>query len=418
MKANIIRWIILGASISVIGIVVTQVYWVRKAFTLEQREFEQSVKVALFRVAEEIVKYNQGTFPTENPVKMENGNVFFVRVDDHIDANILKHYLVKNLAEAQINTDFEYGIYDCSSEEMVYGDYISQDNSKSAEPTELPVYKEFIYYFTVRFPHKAAFIGNQMGIWIFSSIILLIVVIFFSLAIFIILKQKRLSEVQKDFINNMTHEFKTPISTISISADVFLDSKNDSKPERLRKYANIIKSEVNHLNNQVLRVLQMAKIDKGDNKLAFIDLNLNELIKEAIEGYQAKVEKRFGKITFKENTQANIRADEVHILNVINNLVDNAVHYCEQKPEITITISKTEKGYRLDIKDNGIGISKEYHRRIFGKFFRVPTGNVHNVKGFGLGLNYVANIVKGHGWKITLESEPGIGSTFSIHINN
>lgn len=419
MKGNLIRWIVVGAAISVIGIVITQVFWVRKAFALEQQEFEQSVKVALFKVAQEVVKFNDGVFPSDNPVKQMSGNYFVVNINDVIDANILEHYLRQELSSVQITTDVEYGIYDCSSDEMMYGDYISQtDADVSKEIKNLPKYEEYIYYFGVRFPERNAYITNKMGIWVFSSFILLVVISFFSLAIFIILKQKRLSEVQKDFINNMTHEFKTPISTISISADVFLDPKGVENPDRLMKYANIIKSEINHLNNQVLRVLQMAKVDKGDERLTLTSLNLNQLVNEAIENLKPKIEKRGGTVNFIENTQATIKGDEVHILNVINNLVENAVHYCEQKPNIELTLSKDPAGFMLKVKDNGIGISKEHRKKIFGKFYRVPTGNIHNVKGFGLGLSYVSNIIKAHGWKISVESELGVGSTFSITIRN
>lgn len=419
MKGNLIRWIVVGAAISVIGIVITQVFWVRKAFALEQQEFEQSVKVALFKVAQEVVKFNDGVFPSDNPVKQISGNYFVVNINDVIDANILEHYLRQELSGVQITTDVEYGIYDCSSGDMMYGNYISQsDEDVSKEIKNLPKYEEYIYYFGVLFPERNAYITNKMGIWVFSSFILLVVISFFSLAIFIILKQKRLSEVQKDFINNMTHEFKTPISTIGISADVFLDPKGVENPDRLMKYANIIKSEINHLNNQVLRVLQMAKVDKGDEKLTLTTLNLNQLVNEAIENLKPKIDRRQGTISFIENTQATIKGDEVHILNVINNLVENAVHYCEQKPNIELTLSKDPNGFKLDVKDNGIGISKEHRKKIFGKFYRVPTGNIHNVKGFGLGLSYVSNIVKAHGWKISVDSEPGIGSTFSLTIRN
>ncbi len=417
LKSNTIRWVILGAAISVIGIVFTQIYWVRKAFTLEEDQFEQGVSSSLYTVAKKLSDYNGTVMPTMNPVKQISSSYFIVNVNDVIDANLLEHFLISEFSKRNINTAFDYGIYDCSTEEMVYGNYVAlRDNKTPPDNQNLQKYDEFDYYFGVRFPERTTFITNKMGIWIFSSLILFIVIIFFSSTIFIILKQKRLSEVQKDFINNMTHEFKTPLSTIGISADVLINQHAISQPERLTKYAQIIKSEASRLNDQVLRVLQMARLDKEKEKLKITKVKLTPLMRDISENMQEKVKAKGGKIICNTEFDVVVKADEVHLSNIVNNLLENAIQYCKESPLIEIKLSKDNNDYFLSFIDNGIGIAKEHQKKVFDKFYRVPKGNVHDVKGFGLGLHYVQNMIKAFGWKIALESELNVGTTITIKI--
>jgi len=409
--------VIIGAAISVIGIVFTQIYWVRKAFTLEEEQFEQGVKTSLYNTAKKLSDYNQSVMPSQNPVKQLSSNYFIVNVNDVIDANLLEFYLKDEFGKRNLHADFDYAIYDCSTEEMVYGAYISfSKNSTVPDNQKLQKYDEFNYYFGVRFPQRMSFITSKMGIWIFSSIFLMIVIIFFAVTIFIILRQKRLSEVQKDFINNMTHEFKTPLSTIGISADVLLSANIAEQPERLNKYAGLIKSEATRLNDQVLRVLQMARIDKEKQKLEFKKLDLISLATDIVQSAQEKAKKFGGQIEFIHTTNPEIVADEVHLSNILNNLLENAIQYCKEAPQVILNISESKNAYSISITDNGIGIAPDHQKKVFDKFFRVPKGNVHDVKGFGIGLNYVQNMVHAHHWKISLESELNKGSTFNIQI--
>lgn len=417
VKSNTIRWVILGAAISVIGIVFTQIYWVKNAFTLEEEQFDQGVSTSLYTVAKKLADFNETVMPTMNPVKQITSNYYIVNVNDVIDANLLEHYLISEFGKRNIDTDFDYAIYDCSTDEMVYGDYISLKNEVTPPDNQnLQKYDEFDYYFGVRFPERTVFITNKMGIWIFSSLILFVVVIFFTSTIFIILKQKRLSEVQKDFINNMTHEFKTPLSTIGISADVLINQNAISQPERLIKYAKIIKSEATRLNSQVLRVLSMAKLDREKEKLTIVDVDLTSLIQDITNNMQEKVLAKQGEINCEVDFDLIVNADEVHLSNIVNNLLENAIQYSNKNPKIYISLVEGKNTYNLSFKDNGIGIAKEHQKKVFDKFFRVPKGNIHDVKGFGLGLHYVSNMIKLHGWKITLDSELNIGTTFTIKI--
>ena len=217
----------------------------QKAWNIKEKQFNQTIFIGLQNVAEKLSTYSQTEPPNENPVNQLSSNYFVVNTDCIIDVNVLDYYLRTEFDKLNIDTDYEYAVYDCHNDKMVYGNYVSikgKDNSIEMT-TNMPKYSEYVYYFGVNFPSKTNSLTGDMGLWIIFSAILLVSVIFFSYAIFIILRQKRLSELQKDFINNMTHEFKTPISSINISADVISNPEIVNDPERLQNYGGIIKQE-------------------------------------------------------------------------------------------------------------------------------------------------------------------------------
>jgi two-component system phosphate regulon sensor histidine kinase PhoR len=417
VKSSTIRFIVVLATISILGISITQIYWVKRAFGLKEAEFDRQVNTALFNVASQIFSLNNTPSPANNPVKQVSTNYYVVMVNSDIDANLLEFLLRSEFEKRNIQADFEYGIYDCTHEKMVYGNYVklSDKVSKREQNPNLPKWVNAGYYFGVQFPNREAQILNQMGIWSFSSAVLLIVIVFFGYTLFVILKQKRLSEIQKDFINNMTHEFKTPISTIAVSTEVLKDTNIVQQPERLLQYATIIENENKRLKQHVERVLQMAKLDKEDVGLKKETVNLHEIIQEVVQSIDLALQERQGSIQLNLNApSSNLPADRHHLTNVIFNLLDNALKYCTSKPSITIQTELNAGTLSLTVEDNGIGISDENKRRIFQKFYRVPTGNVHDVKGFGLGLHYVKQIVEAHRGRITVASESGKGCAFTI----
>jgi len=301
---------------------------------------------------------------------------------------------------------------------MVYGDYISLSGSgeKAKAVNNLPKYSKYLYYFGIRFPELRNTIAGDMTILFFFTSILIISIVFFVYAIFVIMQQKRLSEMQKDFINNMTHEFKTPISTINISVDVITAPDILNDPLRLLKYGGIIRQENQRLNLLVEKVLQIAHIEKGGFKLKIETIDLNELIRTVAENFKTKLRPE-GEIKLSLDPSVNlISADIIHLTNVLHNLLDNAIKYGPVIPVIQITTIKEPGTTMIQVSDNGPGIDPKHHKRIFHKFFRIPSGNIHDVKGFGLGLFYVKNICLAHKWNIYLNSEPGCGATFIIEI--
>lgn len=416
MKSSTIRLIVILGALCIVGITITQLYWVRRAFDLKEQEFERTVNAALFNVANQIFTINNTPSPAANPVKQISTNYFIVMVNGDVDSGLLEFLLRSEFEKRNIRFDFEYGVYDCSSEKMKYGDYISLQAAKEKVTTKkLPTWNHHAYYFGVQFPNREAQLINQLGIWSFSSFVLLVVIVFFAYTLFVILKQKRLSEIQKDFINNMTHEFKTPISTIALSTQVLKDPGIVHQPDRLLNYTTIIEKENTRLKQHVDRVLQMARLDKEDIGLKKERVDIHQLIHDAVRNTSHALEEKAGEVILQlESTNAVGSVDRLHITNVLNNLIDNAIKYCSCQPKIVINTAEKNGSLIIRVSDNGIGISSENQKRVFQKFYRVPTGNVHDVKGFGLGLSYVKTIIEAHKGTIKLESETEKGSTFTI----
>ena len=407
------------AAISIIGIAVTQIYWVGRALDIRENQFNRDVNTALSNVAARVSEINKAPAPATNPVNQLSTNYFVVAVNDVVDAGLLEFLLVSEFEKKNIRADFEYGVYDCSDKCMVYGKFVSsKPDRKLANMTDLPTWNEEGYYFGVQFPFLQANLLSQMGIWGFSSAVLLVVVLFFIYTLLAILKQKRLSEVQKDFINNMTHEFKTPIATIAISSEVLKSPGISNEPDRLLKYATVIENESHRLKQQVDRVLQMAQLDEKKIDLSLGPIDGHEWLTGIAQNCSLAMKVREGGIGLQLNAvQCRIKGDKLHLTNVVNNLIDNAVKYNNDPvPRIHIRTYNKKGRFCLEVEDNGIGIAPENHDRVFERFYRVPTGNVHNVKGFGLGLNYVKLIVEAHKGSISLDSTPGKGTTFKISL--
>jgi two-component system phosphate regulon sensor histidine kinase PhoR len=239
----------------------------------------------------------------------------------------------------------------------------------------------------------------------------------FTLAVFIMFRQKRLSEIRSDFVSNMTHELKTPISTISLASQLLGDKSIPAEVKNADQIAKIITEECRRLGNQVEKVLQTAVFDKGKLRLRLGEVNVHEIITGVMETFSIQVKSRCGKITASlKADEFKLQADQVHITNLLSNLLDNAIKYCSRNPEIMVETCSIKDYLVISVSDNGIGISKNDQKRIFEKFYRVPTGNIHAVKGFGLGLSYVKMIAEEHQGYVEVESEVYAGSTFNVYL--
>ena len=412
MNRNTIRLLVLLGTLSISGIIAVQAYWVKRAFDLKEQQFRQTVMISLRSVANRISTiYKLSKF--DNPVTQLSSDYYVSNLRVPLDADVLEHYLKEEFKKQNLNTPFEFGIYDCESENIVYGAYIDADfETSSISSKPLPKTDKYINYFGVRFPSKTSYLASKLDIWLISSLITLVVTIFFGYAMFVILRQKRLSEVQRDFVNNMTHEFQTPISTIRIATDVLSQPKIIEQPERLKKYVQIIRQENNRLKTQVETVLNTARSERGKMELEIQLQELHSLINEVIEGVQAELEDCL-KVELNA-TKSSIFADRTQLVSLIRNLLENAIKYSSKPPMITIRTENIDDKLVFSVADKGIGIPKENIAKIFNKFYRVPTGNLHNVKGFGLGLSYVNQIIKAHKWQINVESEVGEGTIFSV----
>jgi two-component system phosphate regulon sensor histidine kinase PhoR len=414
-----IRIIIILASVIFIGLVSTQIVWVRKAYQIADQQTKHEIELALIDVVESIQKHSGDSTFLVDPVKLVSENFYRVQINEELQPYYLESMLKTEFLNREINYDFQYSIYNCFNDSVVFTKVVTNEEDPADNMQSAPnmSWNDDGHYFSVFFPTLQIEVLSEMKFWMVSSFILIVVLGFFTYIINAILKQKRLSEIKTDFINNMTHELKTPISTIALSSDVLLNPNVIDNPERLRAYAQIIKTENQRLQTQVERVLQVARLEKEDIELRKKDCDVHELIELAIPTIQLNFENENIEIKSVLNAKnQSIFADEMHVTNILYNLLDNAAKYAKAEPKIIVSTKSDEKGVYITIEDNGPGIPKEYQKMIFEKFFRIPTGNIHNVKGFGLGLHYVKSISQAHGGNVKLKNTSNSGSTFEVFL--
>jgi len=342
------------------------------------------------------------------------------RIDERVNKNELIKLIKYELKDKKIFENFEYGIR--SGEDhyiMQTKDFNPKTKSHIFEGKLFPndVYTE-PDYLVLYFPNEKNMLEVPLGLMSATSLLLtLIIIVGFSFTIYLVFRQKKLSDIRNDFINNMTHELKTPISTISLATQILKDPMIEKDNQKLKRYAGIIDAENQRLCVQVEKVLQMAVFDRKDFELKKSSLNVHELLNEIVGNYQLQIHHKNGEIhTNLSAENPIISADRIHLTNVINNLIDNAIKYSLESPVIKINTQNIKNQLLISFEDNGIGIGKDHLKRIFEKFYRVPTGNLHDVKGFGLGLSYVKAVVEKHKGKINVESELNKGSRFDVFL--
>ena len=345
---------------------------------------------------------------------------FVPNIENRIRRGQLDTLLQQALAEKGIRAKYEFGVFSEGRNIMV----IEKNHGFHKELMEQSLFFQLFPgntysppdYLLIWVPEQTRYLLVQMsGMLIVSGVLLLIIVIAFAVVIIAIIRQKKLTEMKNDFINNMTHEFKTPISTVSLACEVLNDPEVSKTDELVHSYIDIISQENKRLGVMAEKILQTAILEKGQLNLRKENFDLHAVMLDVIRKIAIQVEIRDGNIStnFKAKNPE-ILADRVHITNVINNLLDNANKYTPKKPQIMVSTVDEQNGVLISITDNGTGISKANQKKIFDKLFRVPTGDVHNVKGFGLGLSYVKFIVEKHEGRVSVESEPGKGSTFRV----
>ncbi|HNX42919.1 MAG TPA: HAMP domain-containing sensor histidine kinase [Bacteroidales bacterium] len=343
-------------------------------------------------------------------------------IENYLSVGLIDTLLTSELAVKGIPIDFEFGVYNTYRNKIVLEKTGRYHDILLGRSFTFPVFGSAgvspTNYLLVYFPDQSRFIlMNLWGLLTISAGLLFIIVMAFAYSMFTIIRQRKLSELKNDFINNMTHEFKTPISTVSLACQALTDNDIPHTPELYNNYINIISEENRRLGQMAEKILQTAILEQGKLNLRFEKINLHTLIHDVIKNIGIQVEIRDGSIaTELLADDPYLKADKVHLSNMMYNLLDNANKYSPRRPTILITTENAENGVILKVKDNGIGISKANQKKIFEKLYRVPTGDVHNVKGFGLGLSYVKFVVEKHGGTISVDSEINKGSTFSIYL--
>jgi len=397
--------------------------WIDENVLIEIKRFKANI--------DSVVEYNVSDERSINKVEEKSEMITVVlnellskerKLENRIDERQLQTFLAASLQNQGIDIEFDYGVIDGGTHNIVLtnSDESEKEIMKSEFRTNLFT-RDIIptaNYLAVYFPDQHTFLLGKIWFSLASSVLLVMVIIgIFGYALYTILTQKKISEIKNDFINNMTHEFKTPISTVSLACEALQDEDVNKNELFLKRYIKIIDAENRRLGMQVEKVLQMATLEKKDFKLKMEQLDVHEVIDRALENINLQIEKRDGMIN-KQLTADNksVIADEVHLTNIIYNLLDNANKYSRDKPEITIATKNQNGGIIVQISDKGIGMSKDVVNRIFEKFYREPTGNLHDVKGFGLGLTYVKTILDALGGTIKVKSDIAKGSTFEIYL--
>jgi two-component system, OmpR family, phosphate regulon sensor histidine kinase PhoR len=421
--------------LSLLGIIFFQILWIKGALEAEEQKFNEQIILAGYEVSEDLIREkgnllplprkNQLLFPSD---KLQSeffrptiaGKFTIDEINQIVRREFDKHNLKK--------IPFEFCIRSGSlaNDDLMSKNFfrLSQDtinNIQQVFPLESPsgsmsegIADEELLIVLV--PHAKSFIWRSMTWFILGAVIFTTIIIAaFFLTVRTLIKQKKLSEIKSDFINNMTHEFKTPLATISLAVDAIKNEKVRNSPEKMDYFTGIIKEENKRMNKQVETILQAALLDKQVIQLNLKQLHAHEVINGVLNNIYLQVEEKGGKLeTMLTATQDKLLADDVHFTNLVSNLLDNAVKYSKDNLLIKFSTHNTGKWFVLKIEDNGIGMNKETLSRIFEKFYRAHTGNLHNVKGFGLGLSYVKAMVDAHHGQIKAESTPGRGSTFTL----
>lgn len=452
MSRRTINAVFLLGIVSVISILLIQFVWIRntqsllaknveiqetkqaiqiKEDSLNMVHFTEQTHIALRNVLQQLTTMTKDSSDLYGAVNRIRSNYFYVDINEELNPYHLETLLKRELYDQNVHQNFQYGIYDCYTDSIVFGNLIRYDEEHhyeidSSKQITFPDmnWKKDGHYFTVYFPKVTdkfdMAVVPEIGTsspYLYLFFIVILILIFFGYTVFVILKQKRLSEVKTDFINNMTHELKTPISSIGLSSEMIMRPETLQDSEKIQRYASLIYKENKRLENQVGRVLRIAKLDKSEIELSMEPFDIAEYFSELKDNFEFNQEGR--PVTIITDVQLEnpiISVDPVHMSNVFYNLVDNAIKYRKNPPEIKITVRCDKNQLVATVEDNGIGIKRENLKMIFDKFYRVPTGNVHDVKGFGLGLYYVKTIIEKHKGSISAKSTLGIGTTFTVKV--
>jgi len=418
LKFNKLNIIVLIGLLAIVGVIAMQLATLNQAYTFEKKELGEKIHFALQDVVTKIYRDNKSEQPATSPIKKISEDYYVVNVDDVFEADILEIYLKNEFQKVKLDMDYEYAMYNCGSDEMVYGAYVTMGGTTNAEKdtcencfTKRP---GLVYYFAVRFPQlRHSYITSLQQYWVYTGVLLLVLVIYVY-SVLLLLRQKKYTELQKDFINNMTHEFKTPLSSILIASNYAIKQEAIETNPKLSKYLKIIIEQSNKLNQHIERILSVAKTDSGIVSLEKKAFNIVETLELVKDNAMLKFEHAEVQVTAVEGYR--VIADEFHFYNIAYNIVENAIKYGNASPKINISVIPDGKGLQLEFKDDGPGIAPEHIDFVFDRFYRIPRENKKEVEGFGIGLFYVKKICELHGWKISIKNNSGPGITIIIHL--
>jgi two-component system phosphate regulon sensor histidine kinase PhoR len=422
MNRRIIIFTIIAMTIALIGLMGIQIYWIQSASAIKEANFRRSVNEAMVKVVQKVERMEKSKAMLTNQYESMLNFNRHLTYDNFLTVGAMDTLIKLQLNIRGVDTRYEFCIYKPERQEFLMERSPDFRKELIEKGNAFILFQADIYtspeYLLIYFPHEKQFLLTELWGMLLISIILIIVIVYsFTYTITTIFRQKRLSEMKNDFINNMTHEFKTPISTISLACEALADKELRGSGEFLESYLSMITEENKRLAGMAEKILQTALIDKGQLKMKREKIDLHEIITDVIKNLRIQVEIKDGEIKRRfKATISQIEGDKVHVTNLVYNLLDNANKYSPKKPMIRIITENASNGIVITIEDNGIGIGKNEQKKIFEKLYRVPTGNIHEVRGFGLGLNYVKAIVEEHKGRISIESEVNKGSKFKVFL--
>jgi two-component system, OmpR family, phosphate regulon sensor histidine kinase PhoR len=416
IRSSTIRLGIFISTLVIAGIVLFQLIWLKQEYRREQKEFDSSVIKAIQGLYEDIEAKNYKVSRLSELIENPEPHLYLAKITLPVNNDSVAGYMQYELEDFGIFTDCYFGIYSKSDKKYVYTELLKAAITKSKPPSSLPVVDRDYDHIAVYFPNRRQYILGKMNFWIISSALLLIVLILFGGGLYYFYRQKFLNETQKDFIHNFTHEFKTPVSVISLAADVLKNPSITEKPEKLATYAGIVEYQAAYLQNQTEKLLNFAYTESRHLHFSKEKVNMHELIQRAVSNLAPLIDERKALITIELNANNPfLSANKDYLTIVVINLLDNAIKYSKE-PKVIIRTSNEEEKIILSVTDNGIGIEKKQVKKLFRKFYRIRKDDTYVSKGFGIGLSFVKNIVTAHHGKIRVESEPGKGSTFIVEL--
>jgi len=416
IRSSTIRLGIFISSLIIAAILVFQLVWLKKIYLFEQKEFDHSVVKAIRGLYEDLDIRIYDASPLNKLIENPKSDLYFIRITLPVNRDSLVTYLQYEFEEFGIFTDCQLSIYSIDSSKYIYTGVLTSPVTKSKTTFPQPQISRSFDHLRLYFPNRRQYILSQINIWIISSLILLIVLILFGTGLYYFYKQKFLNESQKDFLHSFTHEFKTPVSVLTLAADVLKDPEISKKPDKLATYAGIVEYQSAYLHTQIENLLRFANAESHHLRLRKEKINLHELIEEAITNLTPLIIEKRASLKFHPcSSDPCLMADRDYLVIVIMNLIDNAVKYSKD-PTVSITTKNTTGFIDLSIQDNGVGIEPKELKNIFKKFFRLQNGEIYPAKGFGIGLSFVKKIVKAHGGLIKVMSSPGRGSNFIIEL--
>ncbi|MEO6721343.1 MAG: HAMP domain-containing sensor histidine kinase [Ferruginibacter sp.] len=418
MRSVTFKWIILLSTI-VIGLLVSaQLFWLNKIYNYEQKEFTTSVIKSIQGVYEDLELSDSNGTELQKLVEQPKVNSFLFKVSSIPQKDTLLNAILNNLEDFGVFTDCKVGLYDTSSKTYTYEIYVPTAASKHEDNSgiDLPVFKKGYSYICLYFPHRSKYIMNSMSWWIISSVLLLLILIALGFSVFHLYRQKFLNEVQNDFIRNVTHEFQTPLTTLMVGLDAIAKPSIIANPEKLEKYTKLMQGQTAYLKQHIENLMKVLRAEANGLVIEKEAIAPNELIKQAVMQLNVNIEEKHGRVELLlEQNNTTVEADKSSLYVAILNLVSNAIKYSED-PIIIIETKIVNAVYNISVKDNGIGIEEQYQKKLFRKFYRVPTGDIHNVKGLGLGLYFVKKVIDENNGVIHVKSIAGIGSEFVIEL--